>query len=86
MRAIAHIAVLSVDEKPGVQAIKSIAPELPPMPGKYKTRGRDYEYKRLGTLSLLAGLDLLTGKVFAQIHERHRSVEFISLLKSIDQA
>ena len=48
--------------------------------------GRDYEYKRHGTLSLLVGLDLLTGKVHACIEERHRSLEFTKLLDQIHQA
>jgi transposase len=46
---------------------------------------RDYEYKRHGTLSLLAGLDLLTGKVHASIEERHRSLEFTKPLEQIHQ-
>ena len=75
---------VSVDEKPGIQAIKNIAPDLPPKPSKYPQLGRDYEYKRLGTLSLLAALDLHDGHVIAQVHDRHRSREFISLLKEID--
>jgi len=75
---------VSVDEKPGVQAIANIAPDLPPKPGKYKTVGRDYEYKRLGTVSILAALDLHSGKIIAQVHDRHRSREFIMLLKELD--
>lgn len=75
---------ISVDEKPGVQAIKNIAPDLPPKKGKSRTWSRDYEYKRLGTLSILAALDLHDGHVIAQVHKRHRSKEFIELLKEID--
>jgi transposase len=78
------IITVSVDEKPGIQAIKNVAPDLPPEPGKYAQIGRDYEYKRLGTLSLLAALDLHDGHVTAQVHDRHRSREFISLLKELD--
>lgn len=78
------IITVSVDEKPGIQAIKNIAPDLPPEPGKYAQIGRDYEYKRLGTISLLAALDLHDGHVTAQVHDRHRSKEFISLLKELD--
>jgi transposase len=80
------MAVLSLDEKPGIQAIGKVAPDLPPVPGKHSAVGRDYEYKRHGTLSLLAGLDLLTGKVHACIEERHRSLEFTKLLEKIHQA
>lgn len=79
------IITVSVDEKPGIQAIKNIAPDLPPIPGQYARIGRDYEYKRLGTVSLLAALDLHDGHVIAQVHDRHRSREFISLLKEMDQ-
>jgi transposase len=78
------VVTVSIDEKPGVQAIKNIAPDLPPKPGKSKTWSRDYEYKRLGTLSILAALDLHDGHVTAQVHKRHRSEEFIELLKEID--
>jgi hypothetical protein len=52
------IITVSVDEKPGIQAIKNVASDLPPKPGKYAHIGRAYEYERLGTLSLLAALDL----------------------------
>lgn len=78
------IITVSVDEKPGVQAIQNIAPDLPPKPGKHNCMGRDYEYKRLGTVSILAALDLHDGKIIAQVHERHRSCEFIALLKELD--
>jgi transposase len=80
------MAVLSLDEKPGIQAIGKVASDLPPVPGRHPSNGRDYEYKRHGTLSLLAGLDLLTGKVHACIEERHRSLEFTKLLEKIHQA
>ena len=79
------VITVSIDEKPGVQAIKNIAPDLPPQPGKYKRIGRDYEYKRLGTVSILAALDLHKGNIIAQVHDRHRSCEFISLLKELDE-
>jgi transposase len=75
---------VSVDEKPGVQAINNVAPDLPPKPGRHKSVGRDYEYKRLGTVSILAALDLHNGKIIAQVHDRHRSREFIELLKELD--
>jgi len=75
---------VSVDEKPGVQAIDTVAPDLPPKPGRHKSIGRDYEYKRLGTISILAALDLHDGKIIAQVHDRHRSREFIELLKELD--
>jgi transposase len=82
--AIASVITVSVDEKPGVQAIANTAPDLPPAPGKYPTVGRDHEYKRHGTLSILASLDLHDGHVVARVEERHRSREFIALLKDLD--
>ena len=79
------VLTVSIDEKPGVQAIKNIAPDLPPVGGKYSRISRDYEYKRLGTLSILASLDLHTGKVIAIVEKQHRSIEFIKLLKKLDE-
>mgnify|MGYP000089002902 CR=1 FL=1 len=76
---------VSYDEKPGIQAIGNIHPDRPPKSGKGFTR-RDYEYKRHGTLSLLAGIDLITGKVHSLIRERHKSADFIDFLKLIDAA
>src|ERR1700752_3246331 len=54
------VTIVSCDEKPGIQAIATTAPDLPPKPGVHATFARDHEYKRHGTLSLLAGIDLLT--------------------------
>jgi len=78
------IYTVSVDEKPGVQAIGLTAPDLPPVPGKAVAVGRDYEYVRHGTVSILAGIDLHSGHIFANVEKRHRSVEFIALLKRLD--
>lgn len=78
------IYTVSVDEKPGVQAISVTAPDLPPVPGKASTVSRDYEYVRHGTLSILAGIDLHSGHIFANVEDRHRSVEFIALLQQLD--
>ena len=80
------VAIISYDEKPGIQAIASTAPDLPPEPGRHPTFARDHEYKRHGTVSLLAGIDLLTGKVHALVRDRHRSREFIEFLKLVDAA
>ena len=80
------VAIVSYDEKPGVQAIGTTAPDLPPEPGVHRTFARDHEYKRHGTISLLAGIDLLTGKVHALVKDRHRSREFIEFLKLLDAA
>src|SRR5213596_1826845 len=80
------VAIVSYDEKPGIQAIATTAPDLPPEPGVHATFARDHEYKRHGTLSLLAGIDLLTRKVHALVRDRHRSREFVEFLKLLDAA
>lgn len=79
------IITVCVDEKPGVQAIANTAPDLPLVPGKYTTIARDHEYVRHGTASILAAIDLQDGHVFAQVQRRHRSCEFIELLKELDE-
>jgi hypothetical protein len=79
------VITVSVDEKPGVQAIANTASDRPPVPGKHPNVGRDHEYKRLGTCSILAALDLHEGHVTARVEKRHRSREFIALLKDLDQ-
>ena len=80
------VAIVSYDEKPGIQALATTAPDLPPEPGVHATFARDHEYKRQGTVSLLAGIDLLSGQVHALVKDRHRSREFIEFLKLIDAA
>ncbi len=75
--------VISYDENPGNQAVGNIAPDLPPKPG----RGgwlRDYEYKRYGTVSLLAGIDLMTAEVTGLVRDSHKSADFIDFLKMAD--
>ena len=79
------IVTVSVDEKPGLQAIANTAPDLPPVPGKHARLGRDHEYQRLGTCSILAGLDLHDGHVTARVERRHRSREFVAWWKDLDQ-
>lgn len=78
------VTVLSYDEKTSIQAISNVAPDLPPVPGKYSCIARDYEYKRHGTVSLLAGIDLLNGQVHGMVADRHRSSEFVKYLKIVD--
>src|SRR6266516_7133207 len=78
------VITVSVDEKPGVQAIGNTSPDLPPVAGKYPTVARAHEYIRYGTWSILAALDLHDGHVTARVEERHRSVEFIALLRELD--
>jgi transposase len=78
------VGVLSYDEKPGMQAISNTAPDLPPVPGRSSV-GRDHEYQRHGTVSLLAGIELLSGEVLGLVRDRHRSSEFIEFLQLADQ-
>jgi len=80
------MSIISYDEKPGIQAIGNKYPDLMPILRKYATVSRDHEYIRHGTISLLAGIDLLTGTVHYKIFDRHRSIEFIEFLKCIDLA
>jgi transposase len=80
------VAIISYDEKPGIQAIANTAPDLPPVPGTHPHFARDHEYKRHGTLSLLAGIDLFSGTVHASVEDRHRSREFVAFLAKLDAA
>jgi transposase len=75
---------VSVDEKPGVQALANLAEDILPDPEKNSRLLRDHQYKRLGTVSILTALDLHDGHVFTQVHDRHRSKEFICLLQELD--
>lgn len=79
------LAVLSYDEKPGIQAIGVTAPDLPPVVGRHPCLGRDHEYVRHGTVSLMAAIDLLNGYVHGQVVDRHRSREFVDFLRLLDQ-
>src|ERR1039458_3048936 len=79
-----NIITVSVDEKPGLEAIRNTAPDLPPVPGKHPAISRDHEYERLGTCSILAALDLQDGHVRERPEGRLRSVEFIDMLADLD--
>ena len=79
----APIHVLSYDEKPGIQAIATTSEDLMP-DEKHPTINRDYEYKRLGTLSLLAAIDLQTGEAIPLVRDKHSSTEYIEFLKLLD--
>src|SRR5437867_4933518 len=76
--------VLCVDEKTQIQALDRTQPLLPMRPGQVARRAHDY--RRHGTTSLFAALDVKTGKVFGECHRRHRSTEFRQFLDSIDAA
>jgi transposase len=79
-----RLVVLSCDEKPGLQAIGTTAPDRPPVPGSHPTWARDHEYVRYGTMSLLAAIDLLDGQVLGHVVERHTSAAFIEFLRMLD--
>jgi len=78
------INTVSYDEKPGIQAIGCTSPDRPPKLGKGYIQ-RDCEYIRYGTLSLLAGIDLLTGEAIPLVSETHKSTDFIEFLKILDK-
>jgi transposase len=79
------VVTISYDEKPGIQALATTTPDLPPAANQFASHLRDYEYKRLGTVSLLAGLDLHTGRVTEIVRDRHASADFIALLVKLDE-
>jgi len=76
---------ISYDEKPGIQAIGNVAKDMMPVIGKYKTINRDAEYKRYGTVSLLAGMNLHTGRITHHISPTHKSSDFIKFLGKVDK-
>jgi len=76
--------VLSVDEKPQIQALDRTQPMLQLKPGQIERRTHDY--KRHGTTSLYAAFDILTGKVMGRTTKRHRAKEFLDFLRQIDRA
>lgn len=78
------IHTVSYDEKPGIQAIATTSPDLSPNE-KSGTIKRDYEYKRLGTVSLLAAIDLLTGEAIPMVRDTHKSEDFIDFLKILNE-
>jgi transposase len=77
-----HAVVLCVDEKSQIQALDRSQPMLPMRPGQPARRSHDY--KRHGTTSLFAALDIATGKVIGQCFPRHRAAEFRSFLDEIE--
>ena len=78
------VHTVSYDEKPGIQAIATTSPDLNPT-RKNGTIKRDYEYKRLGTISLLAAIDLLTGEAIPLVRNTHNSDDFIDFLKILNE-
>ena len=80
------MVTISYDEKPGIQALAVTTPDRPPVTGRYSSPLRDYEYERLGTVSLLAGLDLHSGRIIETVSDTHKSADFIAFLKKLDGA
>ena len=80
------MVTISYDEKPGIQALAVTTPDRPPVTGRYSSHLRDYEYERLGTVSLLAGLDLHSGRIIETVSDTHKSADFIAFLKKLDGA
>ena len=78
------IVTLSYDEKPVIQAIANTTEDLLPN-REHGFVGRDSEYKRLGTVSLLAGMDLYTGEIIPLVRDTHKSADFIDFLKILDE-
>jgi transposase len=76
--------VLCVDEKTQIQALDRTQPMLPMRPGQAERRTHDYA--RHGTTSLFAALDVKSGQVIGELHQRHRAIEFRRFLDTIDQA
>src|SRR2546423_9268545 len=76
-----HAAVFCVDEKTAIQALDRLDPVLPLSPGRLERHG--FEYRRNGTLSLYAALDVKTGKVHGKTVERHTSAEFVDFLEQV---
>ena len=85
------VHTLSYDEKPGIQALAATGRDRPPAPGgdakgRPSTVQRDHEYVRLGTLSLLAAVDLLTGVAIPRVSDTHKSSDFVAFLRKLDAA
>ena len=80
------MVTISYDEKPGIQALATTTPDRPPVVGTHPGHLRDGEYVRLGTVSLLAGLDLHSGRVTETVSDTHNSSDFIAFLQKLDRA
>jgi len=74
------MVTISYDEKPGIQALAVTTPDRPPVAGEHPSHLRDYE-QALGTVSLLAGLNLHSGHVTETVSNTHKSADFIAFLK-----
>jgi transposase len=84
MQPPTHAVVFCVDEKAQIQALDRMQPVLPMRPGQVERRTHDY--RRHGTTTLFAALDVKTSALITQFHQRHRSTEFRQFLDAIDAA
>jgi hypothetical protein len=75
--------VLTVDEKSQIQALDRTAPTLPMLPGTPERATHDYA--RNGTTSLYAALNIPSGEIIGSLHQRHRAIEFLTFLKTIEK-
>jgi transposase len=78
------LVTISYDEKPAIQALAVTTPDRPPVVERHPSHLRDYEHVRLGTVSLLAGLDLHNGRITEIVSDTHKSADFIAFLKKLD--
>jgi transposase len=78
-------AAISFGEKMGAQQKKILVPQLSPILGKYQTTAHDQQHKKVNTIYLQAGIDLLTGHLLPLVRNHHRIQEFIGFLKLLDQ-
>jgi len=79
-----HAVVFCVDEKSQIQALDRTQPVLPMRPGQVERRTHDY--RRHGTTTLFAALNVKTSELITQFHQRHRSIEFRQFLDAVDAA
>jgi transposase len=75
--------VLAIDEKSQIQALDRTAPTFPLLPGTPERATHDYE--RNGTTSLYAALNIQSGEIIGSLHQRHRAIEFLGFLKTIEK-
>jgi transposase len=80
------LVTISYDEKPGIPAWAVTTPDRPPVVERHPSHLRDYEYVSLGTVSLLAGLDLHDGRITEIVSDTHNRADFIAFLKKLDTA
>jgi len=81
-----EMVTISYDQKPGIPALAVTTLDRPPVVGTHSSHLRDHEDQRLGTVALLAGLDLHSGKVIETVSDTHKSADFIAFLKKLEDA